>query len=166
MNKLPYDIVGERFGRLTVIDRTVNSPDGKAQFKCQCDCGNIVTVRARNLRCGLTRSCGCLFQINHFKTHEQSKNPLYGVWQGMKQRCYNSRKNSFKNYGGRGITVYEEWRDDFQAFYDYVSKLEHFGEPGRTLDRINNDGNYEPGNVRWATRKEQNNNKRNNRKET
>lgn len=80
----------------------------------------------------------------------------------MNHRCFNENDKNFSNYGGRGITVCDEWRKDFVAFYEYVSKLEHFGEDGYSLDRINNDGNYEPGNVRWANRVEQGRNKRNN----
>lgn len=81
----------------------------------------------------------------------------------MKQRCNNPNDHGYKNYGGRGIKVCKEWEDSFQAFYDYVSVLPHFGEEGRSLDRIDNEGDYEPGNVRWATRKEQNFNKRTNK---
>ena len=93
-------------------------------------------------------------------THGMTGSRIYRTWKAMKTRCHNEHSPSFKNYGGRGITVCDEWKNDFQSFYEYVSKLEYFGEPGRTLDRINNDGNYEPGNVRWATRKEQQVNRR------
>ena len=82
------------------------------------------------------------------------------IWQAMKQRCNNPKSKDYKNYGGRGITVCEEWSNSFESFYSYVSVLPHYGEEGFSLDRINNDGNYEPGNVRWATRKEQNCNRR------
>ena len=78
----------------------------------------------------------------------------------MKDRCFNERNKRFFDWGGRGITVCDEWKNSFQAFYDHVSQLPHFGEEGYSIDRINNDENYEPGNVRWATVKEQNNNKR------
>ena len=87
------------------------------------------------------------------KKHGLSKTKIYKVWCDMRERCFNPKKDRYPNYGGRGITVCDEWAgsDDFVAFYNYVSKLDHFGEEGYTLDRINNDGNYEPSNVRWAT---------------
>lgn len=90
------------------------------------------------------------------------QNKYYYAWSMMKQRCENPKNIGYKNYGGRGIKLCDEWRNSFQDYFDYVSALPHFGEPGRTLDRINNDGNYEPGNVRWATRTEQSRNQRSN----
>lgn len=95
--------------------------------------------------------------------HGLSRTKIYQTWSDMCARCHNPKDTGFKSYGGRGITVCDEWRNDFQAFYDYVSKLEHFGEDGYTLDRIDVNGNYEPNNVRWATTKEQSRNKTNNR---
>ena len=90
------------------------------------------------------------------------KNPMLPTWKAMINRCYNLDRNNYKNYGGRGIAVCEDWRDKggYKKWYEYISKLPHFDEKGYTQDRINNDGNYEPGNMRWATRKEQNINKR------
>ena len=88
------------------------------------------------------------------------KRPFYKTWSNMVQRCHNTGATKYKNYGGRGIIVCEEWRNNYQAWYDYVSKLPHFGEEGRTQDRINNDRDYEPNNIRWATRKEQGSNMR------
>lgn len=94
-------------------------------------------------------------KIEWYKTH-----PLYRTWCKMKTRCYNSNENNYERYGGRGIRVCEEWKNSYQEWYDYVSSLENFGELGRTLDRIDNNGNYEPGNMKWSTWVEQNNNRR------
>ena len=95
-------------------------------------------------------------KAKHGKRYEK----IWHVWQGMKKRCYYKKHKDYKNYGGRGITVCDEWKNDFQTFYDYVSQLQHYGEVGYSLDRINTNSNYEPGNVRWATSKEQRNNRR------
>lgn len=94
------------------------------------------------------------------KTHGMRHTKIYHVWQSMKDRCNNSKNKRYVDWGARGIRVCDEWQDSFQKFYDHVSQLPHFAEEGYSLDRINNDGNYEPGNVRWATAKEQNQNQR------
>ena len=94
--------------------------------------------------------------------HLKSRTKIYNVWQGMKARCLNPNDKSYPRYGGRGITICAEWKDDFQTFFDYVSSLEHFGEDGYSLDRINNDGDYKPDNVKWSTRQEQACNRRSN----
>lgn len=156
------NLIGQRFGRLTVIE-FAGTKNSKAYWKCRCDCGNICVVRSSHLKDGSTQSCGCLASevtITRSTIHGMSYNKTYTTWQRMKQRCFYKKSIGYSGYGGRGITVCDEWRDNFQTFYDYVSKLEHFGEEGYSLDRINNDGNYEPDNVRWATAKEQARNKR------
>jgi hypothetical protein len=89
-----------------------------------------------------------------------AKTRIYHVWKQMRQRCLNPNHQRYRDWGGRGIKVHEEWKNSFEAFYAYVSQLPHFGEKGYSLDRINNDGNYEPGNVRWSTAKGQSNNRR------
>lgn len=94
------------------------------------------------------------------RTHGMSGTKIYCRWFDIKRRCNDERCAGYEDYGGRGIKVCDEWKNDFSAFYDYVSKLPHFGEEGRSIDRINNDGNYEPGNVRWATTTEQLRNRR------
>lgn len=157
------DLTGKKFGRLTVIERVENRK-GRWFYKCQCECGNITVVSGNALTQGHTRSCGCTrikSIIEKSTTHGMSKTKIYGVWSAIKARCLNSLNKAYKNYGERGITMYPAWINDFQAFYDYVSKLPHFDEEGYSLDRIDNDGNYEPNNIRWADRKTQSRNRRN-----
>lgn len=164
MSKLK-DLIGQRFGRLTVVERAENKIYGnkqKATWLCHCDCGNDVIVVGESLRTGATKSCGCLHKEGLHTIHGMRYTKLYTDWLGIKARCSNPKSIVYKHYGGRSITFYPAWADDFQAFYDYVSKLEHFGEKGYSLDRIDNNGNYEPGNVRWADRNTQARNKRNN----
>ena len=162
----PLELNGKKFGRLTVNYR-VGNIKGKSAWKCTCECGKEVIVTGRNLVRGNTLSCGCYRkeQIKKAVTKTgMSQSRIYHIWQGMKQRCFDEKRKNYERYGGRGISVCNEWKDSFPSFYEHVSNLQHFGEPGYTLDRINNDGNYEPGNVRWATAKEQANNKRNSRR--
>lgn len=159
---------GQRFGKLVVIEE-VQSVRGRSMWSCKCDCGKITTVIGSSLRSGNTTSCGCAqkekaaaFNKSRAK-HGMCHTHLHRLWLHIKDRCTNENCNSYYNYGARGITICDEWLNDFQAFFDYASHLPHYGESGYSFDRINNDGNYEPGNVRWATRKEQANNKRTNR---
>lgn len=164
------DLTGQKFGRLTVIKRAKNRtrPSGGTvvRWACQCDCGRIVVVDSYALRSGHTQSCGCRkidILLTHSKKHGLSGSFGYRTWDTMIQRCTNPNHKHFLSYGGRGITVCDKWRNSFQSFFDDISKLPHFGEYGYTLDRINVNGNYEPDNVRWATKKEQQNNMRSNR---
>lgn len=155
MGKL-NDFTNKRFGNLIVISRFEhNDQFNKPQWLCKCDCGKETVVSARRLKSGNTKSCGCLRKINHYKKYTNKNMKYYQRWKTMKSRCYNTNSTNYKNWGGRGISVCDEWKNNFKAWYDYVSKLPHFGEKGYSLDRINNDGNYEPGNVRWATHREQ-----------
>ena len=152
------DLSGQKFNQLTVIMRVEDHifPSGQkqTQYLCKCDCGNKVKVISRNLITGNTKSCGC-YAIEIRTHHDKWGSKIYKCWDNMKSRCLNPKATGYKNWGGRGITVCEEWVKSFDNFYNYVSKLPHFGEDGRQLDRINNDGDYKPGNVRWATRSEQ-----------
>ena len=162
------DLIGQHFGRLTVIERAGHKMFGKQNklmWRCVCECGNEKIVSASDLTNGRVQSCGCLYNENRAtirRTHGLSKSKIYDVWCNMKDRCLKTTDNRYKDYGGRGITIYPAWIHDFKAFYNYVSKLPHFGEKGYSLDRIDNNGNYEPNNLRWATAKEQTRNQRTN----
>ena len=159
------DLTGMKFGRLTVIERAENSKCGQPRWLCKCDCGNEVVVQGGHLISGHTVSCGCFRkEITREKstTHGMRHTKIYNTWYDIKRRCYNPNRKDYKHYGGRGITMFPEWIDDFQAFYNYVSNLPHFGEEGYSLDRINNNGNYEPDNLRWADSKTQKRNTRRN----
>jgi hypothetical protein len=157
------DLTGLQFGRLTVIKRVNNNKPYGSKWLCKCDCGNELIVFSNNLKRGNTRSCGCLaLQLRTKHTHWGDK--VYKAWDNMRNRCINPNATGYEYWGGRGIKVCDEWLNDFKTFYNYVSTLEHFGEKGYSLDRIDNDGNYEVGNVRWANKTEQNLNKRYKRK--
>lgn len=165
------DMTGQRFGRLVVTGRAPNSDkpgDRVPRWHCRCDCGTDRVVRATLLRNGATRSCGCLMReraatVN--RSHGQSARGWtaeYRAWASMIQRCTNPKQRSYPYYGGRGITIHPEWRESFPAFFRDVGPIPESGGPW-SLDRIDPDGNYAPGNVRWATRETQMNNMRKSR---
>jgi len=159
------DLTGAKFGKYTVIRRKCDFSD---LWLCECECGRhrfmgtdriyIYISRKENAECGVCRN-------HRFTLKEQeTRRRYFMVLSGMKNRCHNPNSPAYKDYGGRGITVCDEWRNSFELFYDYVSRLDHFNEAGRSLDRIDNNKGYCPGNVRWATAKEQANNKRKRKK--
>ena len=160
------DLTWQRFGRLTAIARAGSDAQGKATWYCICDCGNIVVATGAQLRRYNTRSCGCLAQEVSRKLrskHGKTKTRLFPVWQSMKDRCHCPSNHAYKYYGGRGIAVCDEWRYDFQKFYEWsiANGYDENAPKGQcTIDRIDNDKGYSPDNCRWVDMKVQNNNKR------
>lgn len=162
---MAYDLTGQRFGRLLVLrksDEYIQKKSTLIMWHCICDCCNEVDVRSQDLKNGKTQSCGCLHK-DIISTHGLSRNRLYQIWIDMRSRCNNKKLKCYHNYGGRGIKVCEEW-NDYQNFYNWSINNGYKDE--LTIDRINVNGNYEPSNCKWATKIEQENNRRNNRYST
>lgn len=163
------DITGQRFGRLVALGyvgtKEIGLNQKRAQWLCRCDCGSVIVAVGAHLRQQHTTSCGC-YNIDvtrqsaqNKETHGMTGTPEYRAWQSMHQRCYNPQCNSYQWYGKRGIEVCERWR----TFENFLADLGNRPTPDHSLDRIDNDGDYDPGNCRWATDIEQKNNKRTNK---
>lgn len=161
------EIIGQRFNRLVAVSQG-RTRNGRRYFLCRCDCGNIKEIGFDSLRRGTTKSCGCLLKEHAIRMNvdrysslsfrgNKKLHPLFVTWLDIRRRCTKPWMHNYKYYGAKGVTICEAWANDFWAFADYV------GEPptdGHTIDRIDTYGNYEPGNIRWATHKEQAANKR------
>lgn len=161
------DLKGERFGKLVVIERT-ESVGGRATWLCRCDCGNLIKRQGKLLRQNKVKSCGCLKSENMIKMNTKhghlkrgNNRRLLEIWSGMKKRCLNKNYERYQDYGGRGITICDEWLSEFENFHNWA--INNGYNDTLTIDRIDVDGNYEPSNCRWATPAEQNMNKRNTR---
>lgn len=146
------DITCNRYERLVVLGFS-HMVKKHSYYLCECVCGNKIIARSDCLKNGAIKSCGCLVKDNHVRTHGQAKTKLYHVYYGMKERCYNPKHESYDRYGGRGITVCDEWRNDFKVFYDWA--ITNGYKEGLTIDRKNYDKNYSPDNCGWITQAEQ-----------
>lgn len=161
MRKPRLDLYGKKFGKLTVLDFIGNS-----RWRCACDCGGESIVMTANLNRGNTTSCGCIRNVSSSK--RATKHGLFGTkvhrcWMNIKRRCLEPTYPSYKDYGAKGIKIYEPWAKDVTKFVEYIG---HAPSEEHSIDRIDNSKGYEPGNIRWATKWEQANNKTNNVKVT
>jgi hypothetical protein len=164
---VPTNLIGQKFGHLTVVGKAENNTQGKQMWICKCDCGRekAKPTDTYSLKHGKVKSCGCLyFESNkeRNKKHGLTHSRIYNIWISMRSRCNYVGDVAYKNYGGRGIKVCQEWNNDFQAFYDWA--MLHGYTDKLTVDRVDPNDDYCPQNCRWSTMKEQQNNRRNNRR--
>lgn len=148
------DLTGDRFGRLVAV-RVLGKKNGAYVWECLCDCGNTTFVCGSKLTNGHTKSCGCIRKEGVRKpaySHGLCNTRLYRIWSNIKSRCLNPKSDNYKFYGGKGITICEEWLHSFQAFYDWA--MENGYKDGLTIDRKNSDDGYSPRNCQWITQSE------------
>ena len=150
LKKLPSHIKGIKVVKDLGMSSEFKKPKRKALFECEC--GNIFEAKINAIKSGQKKSCGCLKHKPSTYTHLKTKHPLYRKWSGMITRCTNKKERTWRRYGGRGIKVCDEWRNDFMSFYEWAIKSGY--KDGLTLDRIDNNGNYEPNNCQWITMEE------------
>lgn len=159
MSKM-IDLTGKRFGRLVVVKRhgthITKSGSKSVTWECRCDCGGTTIVSGYNLKRGHTKSCGCIRKEMH-TTHGQTDTRLFHIWQGIKTRCYTKTSVNYKKYGAKGITMCDEWKDDFRAFYRWSMANGYLDE--LSIDRIDGNKGYSPDNCRWADIYTQNQNR-------
>lgn len=156
------DLIGLKFGKLLVIEKTNEKAKNNKEYKyrCLCDCGNEVLVRGSNLKSGNSKTCGCVRIKNSTamsKSYRKRNIRIYNIYQNMKQRCYNPNYREYKHYGGKGVVICDEWLNDYVKFYNWA--LENGYRDDLSIDRINNNGIYEPSN---CSRFSSSNNNRNN----
>lgn len=150
------NLIGQRFGKLVVLELCKErAPDRHYLWRCKCDCGNYKNIMGKFLKSGHSKSCGCIT-----KRPYDTKSRLYHIWCGMKQRCFIKKSDAYNNYGGRGIVVCDEWKNDFISFQNWA--FDNGYEDNLTIERLNVNDGYNPSNCTWITKEEQACNKRNN----
>lgn len=164
--KRAKNIKGQRFGRLVALGPIKQDDRCRVWWFCKCDCGNTTTIIASDLSHNGTKSCGCITRERlktRNTTHGLRYSRFYNIWCGIIQRCTNPNDKAYHNYGGRGIYICDKWRDSFEEFYKFVKTLPNHNNTNYSLDRIDNDDGYKPGNIHFATATEQSRNCRTNR---